>query len=240
MEKKKRNWKKIIVIAGLLVMPTLIFYFFVFNGVHHLARLPFYGPRKVEPKEYRGKTIMDTVYHEIPPFMLVRSDSTLLDSRKLDGQIYVAHFLDFAQLDKIPDEVIYIAADVLQDFPEVYFVTHFEHYQGQELPPPSSFTSKLAGKDTSWIYVTGPQPTLDSLRTYGYFAEDNDLKVQKDPYSLVLIDKEKRIRGYYNPILAADSKRVKDEISYLKREYELNFRTHRYYKYDDKIEKGKK
>jgi protein SCO1/2 len=238
--KNSKTWVKFSAIFGLLALPTLIFYFFVFTGVHHVSRLPFYGPRRIVDTTYHGKTIKDTVFHEIPPFRLMKSDSSWLDSRRLDGYIYVANYLDFGQLDKIPDEVIYVAADVLDAFPEIYFVTHFENYHGQELPLPSSFTKKLEGKDTSWIYITGPQATMDSLRTYAYFAPDPDITIQKDPYSLMLIDKEKRIRGYYNPILAKDSKRIKDEIAYLKREYELNYRTHRYYKYDDKIEQKRK
>lgn len=241
MEKKKnKSWVKFTAIFGLLALPTIIFYFFVWTGVHHVSRLPFYGPRKIVDKEYHGKTIKDTLFHEVPAFTLLKTDSSRLDGKTLDGTIYVANFLDFGQLDTIPKEVIYVAAEVLTHFPEVHIVTHFEHYRGQPLPLPSSFTAKLAGKDTSWIYVTGPQPTIDSLRTYGYFAEDADLKVQKDPYSLVLVDKEKRVRGYYNPILVKDVNRIKDEIAYLKREYELNFRTHRHYKYDDKIEQKRK
>lgn len=230
------QWKKVGLLVALLVLPTLIFYFFVYNGVHHVARLPFYGPRHMVQREYRGKMIMDTLYHEIRPFILLRPDSTPFDGRRLDGKIYVANFLDYSKLDTIPKEVVYVAAEVLDRFPEVYFVTHFEHYQGQTLPQPSSFTKKLEGKDSSWVYLIGPQNWLDSLRQTGYFVEDPDLKWQKDPFSLVLVDKEKRIRGYYNPILAKDSKRIVEEIEYLKKEYKLDYRTHRYFEYDEKVE----
>lgn len=238
--KSKRKWLKVSVLVGLLFMPALIFYVFVFLGDHKANRLPFYGPHKVVEKRFHGRMIKDTLYHEIPAFQLLKPDSTILDGKKLDGHIYVAHFLNFEVLDSIPKEVIFVAADVLTEHPDIYFLTQIEHYSGEILPIPSTFTKKLEGKDSSWIYTIGPQVQLDFLRTKGYFIEDPDLKQPKDPYSLVLIDKEKRIRGYYNPILAADVKSLKDEIAYLKKEYLLDYKTHRYFKYNEKIEQRKR
>lgn len=238
--KKKKSWLKVAAMVGLLFMPALIFYVFVFLADHKANRLPFYGPRKITEREFHGRTIKDTVYHEIPPFRLLMPDSSVLDGRKLDGHIYVAHFLDFSVLDSIPKEVIFVAADVLAEHPDVYFLTQIENYSGQHLSAPSSFTTKLAGRDTSWLYTIGTGEEFARLKSEGYFIHDPDLKVQKDPYSLVLIDKEKRIRGYYNPILAADAKSLKDEIAYLKKEYMLDYKTHRYFEYNEKVEQKKK
>jgi hypothetical protein len=55
---------------------------------------------------------------------------------------------------------------------------------------------------------------------------------------MVLVDKEGRLRGFYNPLLAKDAKRLKEDIAHLNREYAYNFRTHRFYKFDDKLERN--
>jgi protein SCO1/2 len=229
---------KFSVIIGLLAVPTLIFYLFVFTGVHHVSRLPFYGPRQIVEKTERWKLVKDTVYHEVVNYEAILPDSSLFQISSTNGIIYLTHFLDFSVLDGIPKEATYMISEALVEHPDIQAITHIYNYQGEPLPKPSAITSKLAGKDSVWHYVLIP----DSLTSYiqqQYFATGEN-ETPQDPFSLVMVDKEKRVRGYYNPVLAADVKRLKQEISYLKREYELNFKTHRYFKYNEKIEQKRK
>ncbi len=229
---------KIVVLVSVLVLPTILFYFFIYTGVHKVSRLPFYGPIKLIDTTYHGKKVKDTLYFEIPSVGLLKNDSNIFNPLQLERRIYVAHFLDFSKLDSIPKQIIFAASEILTKHPDVYFVTYFEHYKNQPLPLPSSFTKALAGRDTAWLYVLVPDNKLDSVKTNGYFVSDPDLKRAPDPYSLVLVDKERRIRGYYNPTASTDINRTKGEIEYLKKEYILNYRTHRYYEYEQKIEQG--
>lgn len=236
--KKSSSLIKFSVIIGLLVVPTLIFYFFVYTGVHHVTRLPFYGPRKMVEKKERGRIVNDTVYHEITAYTALSYDSSLFSISSTDGFIYIAHFLDFSVLDKIPKEIIFIISDVLVEHSDIQVITHINHYQGQPLPKPSEITSKLGGKDSVWHYLL-IDDSVSAVIQHLYFTT-GDGEIPQDPFSLVMVDKEKRIRGYYNPVMAADVKRLKQELSYLKREYELNFKTHRYFKYNEKIEQKRK
>jgi len=228
----KKKLFKIIVLVSLLVLPTVLFYFFIYTGVHKVSRLPFYGPVSITENKVKGKTVTDTLYFEIPSVDLIKTDSSKFNPLLLERSIYIAQFLDFSKMDSIPNQVIFCASEILKKNTDVYFVTFIEHYNGQPIPPPSSFTPSLQGKDTSWIYVIVPDEKLDSIKTNGYFVNDPDMKEVVDPYSMVLVDKERRIRGYYNPTLASDIKRSQGEIEYLKKEYFLNYRTHKYYQYE--------
>ena len=230
---------KFTVLVSLLVLPTVLFYFFIFTGVHKVSRLPFYGPVKMVDKTVKGKTVADTLYFEIPSVKLLKTDSTVFNPLQLERRIYIAHFLDFSKLDSIPKQIIFAASEILTKHPDVYFVTYLEHYKNQPLPKPSDFTKSFNGKDTSWLYIIVPDDRLDSLKKNGYFVPDPDLKTAPDPYSIVLVDKERRIRGYYNPTIVTEIKRTNGEIEYLKKEYILNYRTHKYYEYDTKIEQRK-
>ncbi|MCX7744726.1 MAG: hypothetical protein N2167_09215 [Flavobacteriales bacterium] len=229
---------KFSVIIGLLALPTLIFYLFVFTGVHHVSRLPFFGPRKVIEKTERGKLVKDTVYHEVAPYEAILPDSSLFQISSTNGIIYLTHFLDFSVLDQIPKEITYMISEALVEHPDIQAITHIYNYQGEPLPKPSEITSKLTGKDNVWHYILIHDSIISFIQQQYFFTEEYENP--QDPFSLVMVDKEKRIRGYYNPILAADVKRLKQEISYLKREYELNFKTHRYFKYNEKIEQKRK
>lgn len=233
IDSKRKKLFKIFVLVSLLILPTVLFYFFIYTGVHKVSRLPFYGPVTMTEKEVKGKTVTDTVYFEIPSVDLLKTDSSKFNPLHLEKRIYVAQFLDFSKMDSIPNQVIFCASEILKKHSDIYFVTYLEHYKGQPIPKPSSYTPNLTGKDTAWLYIMVPDNKLDSIRTNGYFINDPDMKDPIDPYSMVLVDKERRIRGYYNPTLASDIKRVQGEIEYLKKEYFLNYRTHKYYEYED-------
>ncbi len=232
-DSKRKKLIKIVVLVSLLILPTVLFYFFIYTGVHKVNRLPFYGPVKMVETKVKGNLVKDTLYFEIPLVDLLRLDSSKFNPIDLEGNIYIAHFLDFSKLDSIPNQVIFSASEILNKHPDIYFVTFIEHYNNEPLPLPSSFTKSLVGKDTNWLYVIVPDDKLDSIKTHGYFVNDPDMKDPIDPYSMALVDKERRIRGYYNPTYASDIKRANGETEYLKKEYFLNYRTHRFYKYED-------
>lgn len=232
----KKKAFKFIVLISLLVLPTVLFYFFIYTGVHKVSRLPFYGPVQIVDKEVKGKTVKDTLYFEIPSVSLLTPESKYFNPIQLERSIYIAHFLDFNKMDSIPKQIIFCASQILQQHPDVKFITYIENYKQQTLPKPSTFTKLLEGKDSSWVYVIVPAQSVDSIKTNGYFINDPDLNNKPDPYSIVMVDKERRIRGYFNPTLAGDIKKANGELSYLKKEYLLNYRTHRYYEYDTKIE----
>jgi len=233
VDSKRKRIFKIVVLVSLLVLPTVLFYFFIFTGVHKVNRLPFYGPVRIVDTTVKGKTVKDTVYFEIPSIDFVTTDSTGFNPAKLEKHIYVAHFLDFSKMDSIPRQMIFCASEVLKRHNDIYFITYLEHYKNQPIPKPSSYTKAFEGLDTNWLFIIVPDDKLDSVKTNGYFVKDADVKQAPDPYSIVLVDKERRVRGYYNPTYATDIKRTSTEIDYLKKEYYLNYRTHRYYQYED-------
>lgn len=228
--------KKKLVVAAILLVPPLVFYFFVFGGVQYVSRLPFYGPRIIEEKPWHGRTIQDTSYFEIPDFEMLRNDSTKIKSSELDGNIYLATFVDFGVLNEMPKELVFLIIDAFAEHSDLKVVTYFMNYKGQEISNPKSITSRFASDESNWIYVIETDTNMQVLHDDFYFVHDADLKVAKDPFSAVLIDKESRIRGYYNPIMAEDIKRAKEEVTHLKREYGLNYKTHKYFEYDKTID----
>ena len=65
-DSKRKKLFKIVVLVSLLILPTVLFYFFIYTGVHKVNRLPFYGPVTMVDKTVKGKTVKDTSYFEIP------------------------------------------------------------------------------------------------------------------------------------------------------------------------------
>jgi protein SCO1/2 len=222
--------KKILILSALLILPSALFYVMIYTGVHKVNRLKFYGPKAITESRKRGATVVDTVYHQIPSFIAERSDkSVYISDTVLNKTIYLFHFLDYRVLKDIPKEVVFCASEILPTFTELRFVTMVEHPDSSlQIPLPSSRTPKLAGFDNRWDVITGSDSLLNILKYDGYFKPDLSDSVIQDPYSLVLIDREGHIRGYYNPVKMKEISEMKKEILMLFKEYELAFKTNKY------------
>jgi protein SCO1/2 len=68
-----------------------------------------------------------------------------------------------------------------------------------------------------WLFLSGDTATIYNLARNGFLV--NALQRGKDDFiysdKLILIDAEKRIRGYYNGTSAADLTKLNDEIKVL-------------------------
>jgi protein SCO1 len=227
---------KFLVLSALLILPTIIFYLFVYTGVHHVSRLPFYGPIQVVEKVERGRTIVDTVFHQLPDFIVTTSEGIAFDGSTLEGKIHIANFLNYQLVKKIPVQLVFAASEVTSTFPEVTMLTFVQNLHEDTLPRPSTITQRLNGKDSIWLYMVGPDSTLQSLHSRAYFTNSEENQPGIDPYSLVLVDRERRIRGYYNPTVAKEVKHLLEDIDHLRKEYSLYYKTHRHFKFDQKLE----
>jgi len=234
----KKKSTKAFVLLVLFVLPAAIFYFLIYAGVHKVNRLHFYGPKTVTYKTVRGAQVADTTYHEIPPFSLIdvsRTDSVPFPSKNLEGHLYLAHFLDRSYLNDIPKEITYAASEILPEFPELRWVTLWEHADSAKIDytQPGERTSKLKNADHQWIELRGNDSLVQYLRTEGYFKPDPASREKFDPSSVVLVDKEGRIRSYFNPVMQAEISNIKKEIVLLYKEYELAYKTHRFIEFEE-------
>ena len=232
---KKINQALILLV--LFVAPAAVFYFLVYAGVHKVNRLKFYGPKTIEVKKVRGAEIADTSYHEIPSFSLNRltvNGMPKFHSDSLKGRIYLAHFLDRSLMQDIPKEIIYACSEILPAFPDLYWITFWD--KAEDYSPaitlPSSRTKKLKGMDERWIELAGPDSLVQKIKWNGYFKADPAEEEKIDPASVALIDKEGRIRSYFNPVKQTDISNIKKEILLLNKEYELSFKTHRFIRFN--------
>lgn len=225
--------KKILVLVALFILPAFFFYLLVYTGKHKVNRLHFYGPKEIVQVEKRGSIIYDTTYHSIPFFQAQTLDNIPFTAKTLEGKIYLAHFLDMANLKDIPKEITYIASEILPTFPSILFVSYLENTTNDlNLQAPSERTKKLDGTDNRWSYVKVDSTTAQYLKLEGYFKPSPTDTVEYDPASIVLVDMEGRIRGYYNPAFSSDISNLKKEISLLYKEYELAFKTHKYIEFN--------
>jgi protein SCO1 len=208
--------KKGILLLLILVFPTVA-YLLLTTGKHQFTDLPYYG-NKV-PGEKEG----DTLYHSIPDFELIDQDGKPYGSKDLDGKIYVANFF-FTTCPSICKEMQTLMKKVhdeddfekLNDFRLVSFTVDPERDTPEKL---RQFRDEVHATPGRWQFLTGSKQQIYDLAYKGFLANAMEDSLAPGGFlhsdMLVLIDREKHIRGIYQGTQLKDVKRLIDEIKVL-------------------------
>ncbi len=210
--------KKRLALFAVLFLPILIYIYFAL-GVPKAFRAPFFGPRQaIQVKDKNGNPKTDTLWYSVPPFKLNSYGNHTFDSRSLNGNLYVALFV---HPDSLQKTMAIFAEDIKLNRMSYNYARFVFFYPGDSignpLPGAPDFAADMRlGADTAFT-VFPVAAAFDSLHTH-YFIPDPSRK--KDPWATwsdaVLIDHKGRIRGYYNIRYAAELKKMKEDIRFIK------------------------
>ncbi len=188
------------------------------------ARLPFLQMEAVE-KVVDGKTVTDTVFRKIPAFKLLNQDSMVVTENDFDGTIYVADFF-FTSCPTICPTMHRNLLKVYQKFkgnPEVKFASHTIDVKYDTPSRMKAYADKLGIRGTQWEYLWGTRDEIYALAERNYLVSAQENKNAPGGFVhqgyLMLIDKEKRIRGAYDGTLD-------HEVEQLMKDMEILLRTH--------------
>jgi protein SCO1/2 len=218
--------KKGVILFTIIFLPSIIYLFFSTGRIHFL-HLPIYGERKGVKisVDANGKQHIDTIYHSIPAFSFTNQDGSTITDKTFDGKIYVANFF-FATCQTICPKMNSGVQQVQQrfkDFPGLFFISHTVNPQFDSVPALAEYAKKIHADTKSWFFVTGDKKSIYDIAIDGYL-----LPVGEDPRAqggflhseqLVLVDKEKRIRGFYDGTSVKSIGDLVDDIKTLLAEY---------------------
>lgn len=232
--KKKENtinkFKKFGILFTILVLPSLIYVFFS-SGRHSLSHsLPFFGEREGIQKEIvDGKEKVDTIYHTIPSFSFTNQDGTTITEKNLDNSIYVADFF-FATCQTICPKMnsqMKRLQDRMKDYPKLNFklISHTVNPRQDTVAALKAYAERVQADTKNWYFVTGDKQAIYDIAVKGYLVgAQEDAQVQggflHSPM-LVLIDKEKHIRGFYDGTSVVSVDSLIEDIKVLYFEYDM-------------------
>lgn len=140
------------------------------------------------------------VFGDIPQFDLIAQDGRPFHSQVLAGKIWVADFIYTtcpgpcprmtSQMREVQDAVLKIPDDVR--------LVSFTVDPANDTPPVLTAYAKTHGASESiWYFLTGPVPTLQMLDREAFKLGDINATMQHST-RFVLVDRQGRIRGYYD------------------------------------------
>jgi protein SCO1/2 len=168
-------------------------------------KLPIYGLRDTKAvKNTDGSAGVDTVYQTIPAFKLLNQDSVYITNDHFKGKIYIADFFftSCTSICPIMHRNLKTVYEHFKDNQDVMFLSHTIDFKYDTPSVLKKYAMKLGVDGAKWQFVFGPKETVYNLAVKNYLvsvaADSTDRQGYVHQGFLVLIDKDKRIRGAYD------------------------------------------
>lgn len=218
-----RYRKFFVVFATLSVVILYLFY----NALKPVNVLPIYQPAEVSFELVDSTLQHVKKYHKIASFRLLNQNGKVITQRNYEDLIYVADFF-FTTCPSIcpimTDNMAWIQAQILED-DKVKLLSFSVTPQIDSVPQLKKYAIEKGVIDAKWNLLTGDKKEIYTLARKSYLVvkEDDD----GGPHDMihtenfVLVDPDKRIRGYYDGTDQAAMRSLMEDITTLKKEYDF-------------------
>ena len=187
--------------------------------------LPYYNDSSFTPYWHDEKENNHTEIHRIPAFSFTDQGGNRVSNHTLDNKIYVAGFF-FSTCPGICPSVRSKLIKVQEAFKgddEVRIVQHSIRPSTDTIDVLQSYAAKNNINNEQWYLLTGDKEEIYTLAKQAYFASEDLGNVQKNQdflhtESLLLIDKNKHIRGIYNGLNASSVSYLIQDIKRLQQQ----------------------
>lgn len=222
---KSSQIKKILILVTILAVPGFLYYLLQDKGKNRYKPLPFFGPKEVAKTFHsvRGKQIPDTIYHLVPDFKLINQQADTVNWKSYEGKILVLNLFYTTG----NTYAVNFANKAMKAFEATYAHNKTVNFVGLSIDPSrdtpkvlSDYAAVLGANAGKWDLLTGDSTTIYSLINKGLFIDAHrELQngEQKFVYSnmFVLLDPQRRIRGYYEATSQEALSKLDDEIKVL-------------------------
>ncbi|WP_417610698.1 SCO family protein [Owenweeksia hongkongensis] len=219
MKMRKSDWLKI----GIVLVVFIIGLTFSYQILKPKPRLPIYNPSELDSRLVDESVQRQGRGHRVLPFKLVNQFGDTITEKNLEGKIYIADFFfttcpgickDMAiekrrlqEVFKADDDVVIVSHSVTPELDSVPVMYEYGEMQGA-----------IEGK---WQLLTGDKPQIYKLARQSYFAVmDEGGNGDEDDFihteNFVLVDPQKRIRGFYDGTSAEAVDKLIADIAILK------------------------
>lgn len=197
----------------------------MYNALQPEKRLPIYQPSMVNPELVDSTLVYVKKYHAIGDFELVNQNGDTITHKTYSNKIYIADFF-FTTCPTICPVMTANMADiqeVIKTYPEVMLLSHSVTPDIDSVPQLKKYALEKGVIDSKWNLVTGSKKEIYELARKSYLAVLTD--GDGGPYDMIhtenfiLVDKERRIRGFYDGTSKDEIDKLLSDLEVLKSSY---------------------
>ena len=185
--------------------------------------LPVYQPAMIDPKLVDESIQFVKKYHTIAPFTMKNQNGQTITEKDYENKVYVADFF-FTTCPSIcpimTKNMFSLQEKLKTKYPEVKLLSYSVTPEIDTIEQLKRYAIENKVDDKIWNLVTGDKKEIYTLARKSYLVVQND--GNGGPHDMihtenfVLIDKENRIRGYYDGTDINEMDRLITEIGMLK------------------------
>jgi protein SCO1 len=215
--------------GGLLTIIALLIIFITgvvvtFNILKPVEKLKIYKPADLNPKLVVPELRNSRQAHKISDFSLLDQSGEVFTEKDLEGKIYVADFFFTTcpsicpamsrQMKRVHDE--------FENNKEIMLVSHTVMPETDSPEVLAEYAARYGADGNKWKFLTGDKKEIYDLARKSYFAVTTEGDGDEHDFihteNLILVDKQKRIRGFYDGTSPEDVDRLIREINILNKE----------------------
>ncbi len=196
--------------------------YLIYEALQPVKRLPVYQPNMVNVELVDSTLQHVKKYHRIADFSLVNQNGDTITQEDYRDKIYVADFF-FTTCPTICPIMTANLVDVqaaLADDDQVLLLSHSVTPEIDSVSQLKKYAIEKGVNDAKWNLVTGNKKQIYELARKSYLAvqEDGD----GGPFDMIhtenfiLVDKQRRIRGFYDGTREEEMDRLLSDIEILK------------------------
>jgi len=189
-------------------------------------RLQIYQPADINPKLVDADMQRTAKAHRIADFKLIDQTGDTITNKDFENHIYVADFF-FTSCPSICPKMSANMAELASNYKndsDIMFLSHSVTPVADSVPVLAAYGAKHGADPKQWKLATGEKKHIYELARRSYFAVTTEGDGGDADFihteNFILVDKERKIRGFYDGTSKADMQRLMDDITILRYEYE--------------------
>lgn len=188
--------------------------------------LKVFNPADINPKLVDESLQSTNKNHRVGDFNLTDQDGNTVTPNNFNDKIYVTDFFFVTCptiCPKMTDQMLRVYEE-FKDNDAILLLSHTVMPEEDSVPVLKEYADKIEVNSNKWKFVTGDKKQIYDLARKTYFAAVTEGDGGVDDFihteNFVLVDKEKRLRGFYDGTSKKDVDRLINDIYTLLSEYE--------------------
>ena len=217
-----KKYRKFLVVLSVVSAIILILFY---NALLPVKKLPVYQPAMVNFELVDSTIQHQKKFHRIADFSLTNQNGNSITQKNFGGKIYVADFF-FTTCPTIciaMTENLLKVQEKIKNNPNVMLLSHSVTPEIDSIAQLKKYALEKGVIDQKWHLVTGEKKVIYELARKSYLAvkEDGDGgdfdMIHTENF--ILIDPQRRVRGFYDGTDLEEIKRLLEELEILIQEY---------------------
>jgi protein SCO1 len=226
---KLSRWLPLVLTGIILITGILIAWKMNIKQAERKDRLPVFNPTELNDSLVDPSLRNVGTGHHVRDFSLINQDGETITQKNLEGKIYVADFF-FIRCGSICPKMTSQLQRVQEKFREekkVMILSHTVLPETDTVEAMKAYAEQYGADHSQWYFLTGDKKQIYDLARKSYFVvkdaapgkgdEENDFIHTEN---FVLVDSQKRIRGYYDGTSEQDVSRLLSDMDKLLKEEE--------------------